>query len=428
MRYTAPDKELFIRNRKAFCRELKPGSVAVFNANDMLPTNADGTLRFIQNSDLFYLSGIDQEESILVLFPDFVNEEMQEILFLKQTNEHIAVWEGHKYTKEEAREASGIKNIQWLSAFDSVFNALMAEAGYVYLNTNEHLRASVEVESRDARFIKQCQSRYPLHKYERSAPIMHKLRAVKSELEIAVLQHACNITARGFDRVMSFTRPGVWEYEIEAEYLHEFVRNRSRGFGYEPIVASGANACVLHYIDNQAQCKDGDLLLMDVGAEYGNYKSDMTRAIPVNGKFTDRQRAVYTAVLRVQREAFKLLRPGNTIREYHAEVGRLMEKELIELKLLDAGEVAAQDPKKPLYRKYFMHGTSHHLGLDVHDVGSVHRPFEPGMVFTVEPGIYIPDEQIGIRLENDVVITENGIHDLMSDIPIDPEDIESHMN
>lgn len=428
MRYSSIDKDLFVQNRQRLAEKFKPKSIAVLNANDIMPTNADGTMDFIQNSDLFYLSGIDQEETILLLFPDFPDEAYREILFLRETNEEIAIWEGHKYTKEEAREASGVQTVFWLSQFDRIFNMLMTEAQHVYLNTNEHLRAETQVETRDTRFIKACQQHYPLHQYERLAPLMHDLRAIKSAKEIELMQQACDITEHAFRRVLQFVKPGVMEYEIEAEYAHEFLRSRSRGFGYQPIIASGKNACVLHYIDNSEQCHDGELLLMDVGAEYANYNADMTRTIPVSGKFTDRQKQVYHAVLRVQREAMDMLKPGNVIKEYHKEVGKIMESELIGLGLLDKTDVKNQDEKKPLYKKYFMHGTSHHLGLDVHDVGNIYRKFEPGMVFTVEPGIYIREEGIGIRLENDVVITENGLHDLMRNIPIEAEEIEELMN
>ena len=428
MRYELIGKELFIKNRANFIQHLKPHSVAVFNSNDVMPTNADGNLRFIQNSDLFYLSGIDQEESVLVLFPDFPDEKYREILFLRETSEEIAVWEGHKYTKEEATETSGVQTVYWLSQFNLIFNTLMAEAEHVYLNTNEHIRAAVRVQTRDARFIQYCQEHYPLHHYKRLAPIMHRLRAIKSPREIELLQHACDITEQGFRRVLAFTKPGVREYEVEAEYLHEFVRRGSRGFAYEPIVASGKNACVLHYISNDAVCQSGEVMMMDVGAEYARYNADMSRAIPVSGRFTDRQRQVYNAVLRVQRAAMKLLRPGNVIKEYHKEVGKIMEEELIKLGLLDLQEVKQQDEQKPLYKQYFMHGTSHHLGLDVHDVGNVYRTFEQGMVFTVEPGIYIQEENLGIRLENNVVITKDGVHDLMRNIPIEAEEIEELMN
>jgi Xaa-Pro aminopeptidase len=393
-----------------------------------MPTNADGTMKFRQNNDLLYLTGIDQEETVLLLAPNCPIPAMREVLFLKETNEHIAVWEGHKYTKEEAENASGIQNIKWLSNFDQVFTTVMALSKNIYLNTNEHLRAGVQVETRDIRFIKTCKNSFPLHEYERAAPIMHALRAVKEKEEMDQLQIACEITEKGFRRILPFVKPGITEYEIEAEYLHEFVRNRSRGFAYEPIIASGASACVLHYLDNNKACLDGELLLMDVGAEYGNYNADMTRTIPVNGRFTPRQRAVYEAVLRVKNQASAMLTPGITIQDYHKEVGLIMQSELVGLGLIDQTDIKNQDPDQPAYKKYFMHGTSHHLGLDVHDVGTMHFPIEAGMVFTVEPGIYIPAEGFGVRLENDIVVQENGYFDLMGSIPVEAEEIEELMN
>ncbi len=428
MKYTPLPKELFIRNRTKFAQKLEKNSVAIFNSNDIMPTNADGTMKFRQNNDLFYLCGIDQEETILLLAPDCPNPAMREVLFLRETNELIAVWEGHKYTKSEAEAASGIKNIQWLSAFENILNTVVALSERIYLNTNEHLRAGVVVETRDSRFIKFCKEKYPLHHYERSAPIMHELRGVKEQEEIDQMQIACDITEKGFRRILSFVKPGVTEYEIEAEFIHEFIRNRSKGFAYEPIIASGSSACVLHYIENNKACNDGELLLLDVGAEYGNYNADMTRTIPVNGRFTPRQRAVYDAVLRVHREAAGMLQPGINIQDYHKEVGLIMQSELLGLKLIDHTDIKNQDPAWPAYKKYFMHGTSHHLGLDVHDVGTMHFPITPGMVFTVEPGIYIPEEGFGIRLENNIVIQENGYFDLMRNIPIEAEEIESLMN
>jgi Xaa-Pro aminopeptidase len=428
MKYNPLPKELYIRNRKKLMDKLPSNSLAVFHANDIMPTNADGTMKFRQNNDLFYLSGIDQEETVLVLCPDFPDPNMREILFLRETNEHIAVWEGHKYTKEEAFDSSGIDNIQWLPNFDSVLNTLIALSHHVFLNTNEHLRADIQVETRDARFIKKCKERYPLHLYHRVAPIMHQIRAVKEKEEINQLQIACDITEKGFRRILSFIKPGVTEYEIEAEFIHEFIRNRSKGFAYEPIIASGANACVLHYIENKATCQDGEMILFDVGAEYGNYNADMTRTIPVNGRFTERQRKVYDAVLRVQRGAMDILRPGINIQDYHKEVGLMMQSELVNLGLIDQTDIKNQDPKWPAYKKYFMHGTSHHLGLDVHDVGTMHEPITEGMVFTVEPGIYIPAEGLGIRLENDIVIQKEGYFDLMKNIPIEAEEIEDLMN
>lgn len=428
MKYIPLDKELYIQNRARLKKKLKPNALALFNSNDIMPTNADGTMPFRQNNDLFYLSGIDQEESILLIYPDFHDNKLKEILFVTETNENIAIWEGHKYTKEEATEASGIETVFWLSQFEQVFNTLMAEAEYVYLNTNEHLRAASTVETRDLRFINWCRTKYPLHKYERIAPVMHQLRAIKSPHEIEAIQTACDITEKGFRRILEFVKPGVMEYEVEAEYVHEFIRNRSRGFAYTPIVASGSSACVLHYIENSKQCKEGDVLLMDVGADYANYNADMTRAIPVSGKYTKRQKEIYNAVLRVMREGMAMLKPGNTIPEYHKEVGKLMESELLNLGLLDKTDIKNQTPENPAYKKYFMHGTSHHLGLDVHDVGNIYQKMEPGMVFTVEPGIYVREEGLGVRLENDVMITEDGLKDLMKNIPIEAEEIEEIMN
>lgn len=428
MKYTPLPKELYQRNRAKLASKLQSGSVAILNSNDIMPTNADGTMRFRQNNDIFYLSGIDQEESILLIAPDCPVVDYREVLFLRETNEHIAVWEGHKYTKEEAQEASGIENIQWLGGFDQIFNTVTALCENIYLNTNEHLRAGVVVQTRDARFIERCKAQFPLHEYNRLAPIMHELRGVKEPEEIAQLQMACDITELGFRRVLGFVKPGVAEYEIEAEYLHEFVRNRSKGFAYEPIIASGVSACVLHYLENNKACKDGELLLMDVGAEYGNYNADMTRTIPVNGRFTSRQKDVYQSVLTVKDIATGMLVPGVTIQDYHREVGLVMQDELLRLGLITQKDISKQDPKWPAYKKYFMHGTSHHLGLDVHDVGTMHFPILENMVFTVEPGIYIPEEGFGVRLENDVVVKSGGNLDLMKNIPIDPEEIEDLMN
>jgi Xaa-Pro aminopeptidase len=427
MKYLPIDSQLFIENRAKFISHLKPKSVAIFHSNDIMPTNADGSMAFRQNNDLLYLSGIDQEESILVIFPQAYEAQYREILFLRETNEHIAIWEGHKYTKDEARAASGIQNIYWLSDFEKMLPVLMNEAEHVYLNTNEHTRAVVEVETRDARFIKWCKNQYPLHKYERSAPIMHRLRAVKSTHEVALIQQACNITEKGFRRILGFIKPSVMEYEIEAELIHEFVRNRSRGFAYTPIIASGASACVLHYIENNKECKDSDLILLDVAAEYANYASDLTRCVPANGKFSPRQKEVYNAVLRVMRKSIQRLVVGNNWIDYHKEVGVFMEEELVNLGLLKAEDVKSQNPAQPLYKKYFMHGASHHLGLDVHDVGSKYHTFEAGMVFTCEPGIYIPEEGLGIRIENNILITNGAPIDLMANIPIEVEEIEALM-
>jgi Xaa-Pro aminopeptidase len=427
MKYLPIDSALFIENRKKFVSHLNKNSIAVFNSNDVLPSNADGHMRFFQSSDLFYLTGIDQEETILVLAPNTKLEGHQEVLFLRETNPTIAVWEGHKYTKAEATATSGIKKIYWVKDFENILNLLALQEEEIYLNTNEHTRAVIETQTREARFIDWCKNKYPLHTYRRSAPIMHRIRAVKSAIEIELIQTACNITEKGFRRLLSFIKPNVWEFEIEAELIHEFTKNRSKGFAYTPIIASGQNSCVLHYIENNQQCKNDDIILLDVAAEYANYNSDLTRCVPINGKFSERQKQVYNAVLKVMRQATQLLVVGNTWDNYHAQVGKIMEQELIQLGLLNAQEVENQNPEAPLYKKYFMHGTSHFLGLDVHDVGNKYIPFEEGNVFTCEPGIYIPAENIGIRIENNILVTKNGPVDLMKNIPIEVEELEQLM-
>ena len=428
MRYKAIDPQLFIRNREKLRVLLPPNSMVIVVANDVYPTNADGSMPFKQNADLFYLCGVDQEETALVLFPDAIEPKQREILFVKETSEHIAIWEGEKLSKEQARAATGIERIEWINTFEPMLHQLIPQANNIFLTTNEYLRAHLIVETANDRFIKHCQQRYPLHRYERLAPLMHQLRIIKEPQEIAIMQHACDITEAGFRRLLSFVKPGVGEWEVEAELLHEFVRRGSRGFAYQPIIGSGKNACVLHYITNEAVCQDGDMLLLDVAAEYAGWASDLTRTIPVNGRFTKRQRAVYDAVLRVLRGANEILRPGNTPTLYQQQVLELMEKELVDLGLIEMKEAKKQGPDKPLVKKYFMHGTSHHLGLDVHDVFPPHQPFGVGMVFTIEPGIYIREENMGIRLENDVVIGENSNFDLMGKIPIEAEEIEALMN
>ncbi|WP_035565410.1 aminopeptidase P N-terminal domain-containing protein [Hymenobacter sp. IS2118] len=427
MRYTPLAPEHYVENRRRFCEQLPPASLAIFQSNDIMPTNADGTMAFRQSNDLLYLSGIDQEESILVLFPDARLPQHREILFLKETSELILIWEGYKLTKDAAKTNSGIGTIMWLDSFKTVLPALMNEAENVYLNANDHIRAVVEVETRDARFIKAIQSQYPLHTYRRAAPLLHQLRAIKSPEEIKAMRTACGITEKAFRRLLGFVQPGVWEFEIEAEIVHEFMRNRSRGPAYGSIVASGKNACVLHYTTNDNQCQAGDVILLDFGAEYANYAADLSRSIPVDGKFTARQRQVYDSVLAVMDFAKTHLVPGGEIEAYHKAVGERMEQELIKLDLLNAADVKNQDPAAPLYKKYFMHGTSHYLGLDVHDVGYKYRTFEAGMVYTVEPGIYIPEEGLGIRLENDILLTATGNEDLMANIPLQAADIEALM-
>lgn len=402
--------------------------LALFFSNDIYPTSADGTLPFKQAADVFYLSGVDQEETILLLFPDAYDPRDREILFSLETSEELAIWHGAKLTKSEATEQTGIQNVQWLVNFDSTLHRLMAEAEVLYLNDNQHTRASSPVETREMRENERIRAKYPNHTIGRSAPILHKIRSVKSDEEIVQMQRACDITKAGFDRVLQFVKPGVMEYEIEAEFMHEFLRRGSRGFAYTPIIGSGFNACVLHYIENDCECKDGDVILMDVGAEYGNYASDMTRCIPVSGRFTDRQKAVYNSVYSVMQEAMKLLKPGLSLHEYHKEVGELMTKQLLDLKLIDKHDVEKQNPAWPAYKKYFMHGTSHFIGLDVHDVGLWHDSIQVGNVFTVEPGIYIREENLGIRLENDIVIKKDGFVNLMDHIPLQVEEIEDAMN
>jgi len=429
MKYHLIDRNLFIKNRKNFTAKMKPNSLAVFNSNDIYPITADSTMPFQQHRDIFYLSGVDQEESILVLFPNAPDEKHREVLFLKETNEHIAIWEGEKLTKEKALGTSGIKTVYWLQEMETVLFEMMAQCETVYINTNEHYRANVETETRESRFTKWLLAKYPAHSVAKSNPILQRLRSIKDQIEIDLLQQACDITEKGMRRVFDFVKPGVTEYEIEAEYMHEFLRNRSKGFAYTPIIASGNNANVLHYIENNQVCKDGDLILIDVGAEYANYSSDMTRTIPVNGRFTKRQKDVYNAVNRVKDAATKLLVPGAIWKEYHIEVGHLMTSELLGLGLIDKADVKNEDPDWPAYKKYFMHGTSHHMGLDTHDYGLLWEPIKANMVFTVEPGIYIPDEGFGIRLENDVVVQESGEpFDLMRNIPIEVEEIEDLMN
>lgn len=428
MKYAAIPNGLFVDNRNKFKNHLKPNSLAVFFSNDILPTNADGSMGFKQNSDLFYLTGIDQEDTILVIFPDVKDGKHTEVLFIKETSELIAVWEGAKLTKEQATEVSGIRNIYWYHEFDKVFKTFAFQAENFYLNSNEHTRRYIDTQSAEDRFNLRLRNMYPLHTVYRSAPIMHKIRAIKSAYEIELIQKACDITEKGFRRLLKFVKPGVFEYEIEAELIHEFVRNKSRGFAYGPIIASGNNANVLHYVENDKECKDGDIILLDVAAEYANYASDLTRVVPVNGKFTKRQKEVYNAVLHVKKEAQKMLVVGNTFDKYNKAVGEIMTEQLLKLGLLKSDDVKNQNPAWPAYKKYFMHGTSHFLGLDVHDVGFFFEPMQAGMVFTVEPGIYIPQEGFGIRLEDDVMVTTGEPLNLMQNIPIEADEIESLMH
>jgi Xaa-Pro aminopeptidase len=428
MKYLPISQELFINNRNNFVKRIKDNSIAIFNAADEFPRSGDQSYTFKQNADFFYLTGIDQEQCALILFPDCPNPLYKEVLFLRQTNEHIAVWEGHKFTKDEARTASGITNIFWMVDYDAILQSIIHYADHIYLDLNENDRYLHTVPYKDLRFINEIKSKYPLHQYLRSAVIMRDLRAVKSQTEVALTQKACNITHDAFVRVLKFVKPGAGEFEIEAEIIHEFIKQRASGHAYNPIIASGANAIVLHYTDNSQFCKDGDVILMDFGAEYGNYNADLSRSIPVNGKFSNRQRQVYDAVLRVMKAATALLRSGVIWNEYHEEVGKIMTGELIDLGLLDRHDVEKQDKAVPAYKKYFMHGTSHHLGLDVHDFASRYKPFEAGNILTCEPGIYIPKEGLGIRLENNILITNTGNIDLMAHIPIEADHIETIMN
>ena len=429
MKYHKIDSKLFIKNRKNFISRMKTNSVAFFNSNDIYPVSADSTLPFEQHRDIFYLSGVDQEESVLMICPDSVSPNYKEVLFLKKTNNHIAVWEGPKLNKEQAFETSGIKNVYWLDDMESIIDQVVKECDTIYYNHNEHYRAKIEVETREERFNKWIEKKFPEKKKERSNPILQHFRSIKDPIELDLIKKACQITNKGFRRVLDFVKDGVWEYEIEAEFIHEFLRNRSKKFAYTPIIASGNNANILHYIENNKQCKDGELILMDVGAEYANYSSDMTRTIPVSGRYSQRQKDIYNAVLRVKNNATKMLIPGTDWKEYHVEVGKLMSSELIGLGLLDKVDVKNESKEKPAYKKYFMHGTSHHMGLDTHDYGLLDEAMVENMVFTVEPGIYLPDEGFGVRLEDDVVIQSSGEPiNLMKDIPIEIDEIEDLMN
>ena len=424
MKYLPINNQLFINNRKKFTAQMKPNSLAVFNSNDIYPISADSTLPFEQHRDIFYLSGVDQEESVLVLFPDCPKEKHREILFLRETNDQIAVWEGEKLTKEAAYKTSGIKTVHWLKEMEKILFELMTQCDTVYINTNEHYRANVVTETREDRFTKWLKDKYPAHSVAKSNPILQRLRSVKDPIEIELIQKACDITEKGFRRVLNFVKPDVWEYEIEAEFMHEFLRNRSKGFAYTPIIASGNNANVLHYIQNNQQCNAGDLILFDVAAEYANYSSDMTRTVPVSGRFNKRQKAVYNAVNRVKKEATKMLVPGTLWEEYHIEVGKLMTSELLRLGLLDKTDVKNENKDWPAYKKYFMHGTSHHIGLDTHDYGILTEPMQANMVFTVEPGLYFGPlatespaalKSIGIRIEDNVLVTESGVENFTRD-------------
>ena len=428
MRYEKLLSTLFTKNRAKLIELLPPKSLVIISSNDIMPTNADGTMGFKQNSDLYYLSGLDQEETLLILYPDAPEDQYKEIAFVKETSELIEIWEGHKFTKQEAFEISGIKNIQWTSNLDQILKAIVYSAEQIFLIDNEHIRNSSSVETQNERLNLEIKEKYPLHKIGRLAPLLNVIRMQKESIEIDALQKAIDITENAFRRILKFTKPGVFEYEVEAEFIHEFIKNRSNGFAYTPIIASGFNACVLHYIENNLVCKDGDMLLLDVGACYANYNADMTRTIPVNGRFTKRQKQVYEAVHDVLNFATQIMTSGTYWVDYQKEVEKYMESKLIDLGLFTRKDVENQDKHQPLFKKYFMHGVAHHLGIDVHDVWDKYKPFAAGMVLTCEPGIYIREEGLGIRLENNLLITEKGAVNLMNNIPIDWEEIETIMN
>lgn len=425
MKYERINSALFVKNRKKFANKMAPGSIAVFHSNDEMPRNGDAYFTFKQQSDLFYLTGVDQEDTILVLFPDSPNPLFKEMIFVKETSEQIAIWDGARLMPNDVFAVSGVSNVFWFHEFWKTIHSAFLLADNVYVNLNENDRFTDKVSYSNLRFAQEIIAKYPAHQIKRSAPILANIRMVKEPEEIELLKEAIRITKLGFERLLKFVKPGVWEYEIEAELIHEFIRNKSRGFAFDPIIGSGKSACVLHYIENNKQCKDGDLLLLDFGAEYANYNGDLSRCIPVNGKFSKRQAEVYNAVLSVQKKAKTLLKAGVTIPDYHAQVCEFMSEKLVDINLLTTKELK-DNPKA--FLKYYMHGTSHHLGLDVHDVMHRFEPMQLGSVLTVEPGIYIQEEGIGVRIENDVILTENGVIDLMEGYPTEIDEIESIMN
>lgn len=427
MKYLPIPSGLYEQNRKRFTEKMKPNSVAIFPASPTFPKSGDGTYGYKPDADVMWLSGIVQEKTIVVLYPDNPDKSMTEVLVLLRPNELLEKWVGHKLRKEEATAISGIKNVQWLDGFDTMLQVMMNSADHVYLSTNEHNRLDTELPRTDLLFVQEVMKKYPLHRYERAARIMKEVRAIKTKEEVAVTKEAIAITAKAFDRVLKFVQPGVMEYEIEAEITHEFLRNRATGHAYGCIIASGDRARTLHYEDNNQECKDGELLLMDFGAEYGNYNADMTRTIPVNGKFTKRQKEVYDACLAVHNHGKKILKPGILFPDYVKSINAEMEKQLLKIGLISKADIKNQDPANPAFRKYFYHGVSHHLGLVVHDVGSYTDAVKEGMLFTIEPGIYVEEEQMGIRIENNIWITKTGNTDLFKGIPITTEEIEAVM-
>ncbi len=428
MRNTIIEPDFFVQNRKKLSKLLEPNSIAIINSNDIMPSNADGTMKFKQSSDLFYLTGILQEESVLLVFPDAKKEKGREILFIRDYNQDLEVWEGKKLSVADAKNISGIKHVEWLSHLDDVLHDLSAEAGNIYLNANEHVRAKDIVEDRDRRFTKFIKDKYPLHNYKRLAPLLYGLRVIKQPVEIELSKKACELSGKGFERILKFVKPGVYEYEVEAEFSHEFIKSGENFADYEPIIASGENSCFLHYIKNDEVCKDGDVLLLDVAAGYSLYNSDMTRTIPVNGKFTNRQRTVYDAVLRVLRGTISEMKPGKTLDALQMVTRELIAKELVDLGLVKTEDVKDIKNKSANFKKYYPHDVSHFLGLSVHDVGNFAQEMKPGMILTCEPGIYIREEKLGIRLENDILITENGNIDLMASVPVEADEIENIMS
>lgn len=427
MKYFPLDPAIFTDNRRRFVKQMEKNAIAIFNSNDELPLNGDALYKFKQNSDLYWLTGIEQEDSMLILFPDNPDKKYREVLVLVRPNELKEKWDGHRLRRDEATAISGITTIVWLDAIEAPLQTWIHLADTIYLNTNENDRKANLVPVRDYRFAQQMRERYPLHNYKRSARLMKDLRGIKTAKEIDVLKVAIDITDKTFRRLLGFIRPGVFEYEIEAEIYHEFLRNRATGPAYGSIIASGDRARTLHYVSNNQECKDGELILMDFGAEYGGYCADLTRTVPVNGKFTKRQKEVYDGCLQLHKYAASILKPGISIVDYTEKVGDEATRVFLKIGLISKADVKNQDKENPAYRKYLYHGISHHLGIDVHDLGTRTAPIQPGMVFTIEPGIYIEEEKMGVRIENNFWITKNGNIDLMKNIPITAEEIEGLM-
>lgn len=427
MRYLSVNPKLYVENRKRFMKAMKPNSIAIFAANPVLPENGDAVYNYKPNSDIIWLSGIRQEQTWVILYPDNADTTAKEVLVIQRPNELLEKWNGHLLRPDEATALSGIQKVMYVDEFAASLHVWMHHADIVYLNSNENDRLNLSLHRSDLWYVMQIMENYPLHQYERAARIMKKLRAVKTKAEIEQTQIAIDITAKAFDRVLKFVKPGVMEYEIEAEITHEFIRNRATRHAYGCIIASGDSARVLHYVENNKECKDGDLLLMDFGAEYANYNADLTRTIPVNGKFTKRQKEVYNACLEVHKYCASILKPRINYAEYITKVNAFMEKQLIKIGLISKSDIKNQDPANPAWRKYFYHGIGHHLGIDVHDVGTRNEPVIEGMLFTIEPGIYIEEEQMGIRIENNYWLTKSGNIDLFKGIPITVEEIEAVM-